>query len=230
MVTQQELSSPLFLLNLKAYPVGLGPGALYIGRRLGRLGKRYGVNVAIAPVPSLMGWLSRELPIPVISQHADPRLPGASTGYVIPAALKAAGVKGSLLNHAEHPLAPEVLKETAHMLEAEGLAAVVCAGDEKQAVMLAELCHPPYLAVEPPELIGGKVSVSKARPEVVSGTVEAVRRVSPNTCVLCGAGVHDREDVRKALELGAKGVLLASAVAAAKNPEEAMKELLAGFK
>jgi len=89
--------------------------------------------------------------------------------------------------------------------------------------------RPDYIAVEPPELIGGNRSVSTARPEVVSGTVEAVRRVSPSTLVLCGAGVHARGDVARALELGADGVLVASAVTRSGDPRVAIAELLAGF-
>jgi len=106
--------------------------------------------------------------------------------------------------------------------------AVVCAADVGAARVLAKT-RPPYLAVEPPELIGGDRAVSTARPEVVSGTVSAVRAVSPGTLVLCGAGVHDRRDVARALELGAEGVLVASAVTRAPDTERAIRELLAGY-
>ena len=37
------------------------------------------------------------------------------------------------------------------------------------------------------------------------------------------------EDVKKALKLGAKGVLVSSAVAKAKNPEKALRELVKGL-
>jgi triosephosphate isomerase len=47
--------------------------------------------------------------------------------------------------------------------------------------------------------------------------------------VLCGAGVKNGEDVRKAKELGAKGILVASGVVKAENPEEAIRDLLEGF-
>ena len=105
---------------------------------------------------------------------------------------------------------------------------MVCARDVEHAERLAAF-HPPYLAVEPPELIGGRISVSTARPEVVQGSVAAVRAVSPETLVLCGAGVHDRNDVRTALRLGAQGVLVASAVTRAADPRAAIAELLEGF-
>ncbi|MBD3303718.1 triose-phosphate isomerase, partial [Candidatus Woesearchaeota archaeon] len=80
---------------------------------------------------------------------------------------------------------------------------------------------PDFIAIEPKELIGGKISVSKARPELIRETVKAVK-----TKVLCGAGINTRQDVKTALKLGAKGVLVASAVAKAKNPGKALKALI----
>ncbi|MEK6851522.1 MAG: triose-phosphate isomerase, partial [Candidatus Thermoplasmatota archaeon] len=88
---------------------------------------------------------------------------------------------------------------------------------------------PDYLAVEPPELIGGNVSVTSARPEVITKAVERIRAVDPHVLVLCGAGVKSGRDVAKALELGTVGVLLASGVVKAKNPEKALRDLAKGL-
>src|SRR5207249_2583805 len=71
---------------------------------------------------------------------------------------------------------------------------------------------PEYVAIEPPELIGGDVSVTRAKPEVVSGAVARIRKVNPRVEVLCGAGVRTAKDVARAIELGTVGVLLASGV------------------
>lgn len=147
---------------------------------------------------------------------------------MVPETLRAAKVRGSLVNHSEHPLRDEEVGWAVSRLKGLGLLAVVCAKDVEHARRLAAF-RPPYLAVEPPELIGGKVSVATARPEVVRESVRAVRIVSPETVVLCGAGVQDRRDVRRALELGAEGVLVASAVARAPDPAAAIDELLTGF-
>jgi len=142
--------------------------------------------------------------------------------------VEAAGAKGSLVNHSEHPLGIPDIEDVVRRLSGRGLVAVVCAADVSRARRLAET-HAPYIAVEPPELIGGDKAVSTARPEVVSGTVSAVHSVAPLTRVLCGAGVHDRHDVARAIELGADGVLVASAVTRAPNAERAIRELLAGY-
>jgi triosephosphate isomerase len=219
---------PLLVVNLKAYPSSIGPGALRIGLALDRLGRRAGVPVAIAPAAADLGVLAARLRLPVLAQHVDAFSAGARTGYMLPESVAASGGRGSLVNHSEHRLRPPAIRETVRRLIGQGLVPLLCATDVANARDLARL-EAPYLAVEPPELIGGTQSVSSARPEVVSGTVAAVRQVAPRTHVLCGAGVHDRTDVRRALELGAEGILVASAVTRAPDPARAIHELLSGF-
>ncbi|MDH5791491.1 MAG: triose-phosphate isomerase, partial [Candidatus Bathyarchaeota archaeon] len=84
---------------------------------------------------------------------------------------------------------------------------------------------PDAIAIEPPELIGTGTPVSKARPEVVSGAVDAVHRIDPEIEVLCGAGITNGEDAAAALRLGARGVLVASGVVKAGDPHRALLEL-----
>ncbi len=222
------LGAPLLLLNLKTFPTILGERSLRIAEALERAGRSAGVAVAIAPPAPELARVASGVRIPVISQHVDPIEPGSSTGFVPVAALAPAGARGSLVNHSEHPLRPPAIRTVVRQLADARLAAVVCARDAGVAGRLARL-RPPYLAVEPPELIGGRRSVSTARPEVVASTVATVRAAATGTRVLCGAGVHDRRDVRRAIELGSAGVLVASAVARAARPRAAIEELLAGF-
>ncbi len=225
----RSLGLPLFILNLKSYPQRLGTGATRVGRAFEERLQARGIAGALAPAAADLGVLARELSIPVIAQHADPHEAGARTGYLVPEAIAAAGGRGSLVNHSEHPLPLAVIGTTMHRLRSLGLVGVLCARGVADARRLAAF-RPPYLAVEPPELIGGTRSVSTAGPTVVSRTVQAVRTVSPETHVLCGAGIHNRFDVWKALALGAEGILVASAVARAEDPGAAIDELLAGFR
>lgn len=90
--------------------------------------------------------------------------------------------------------------------------------------------HPDYVAIEPPELIGGNVSVTDANPAVVSGTVTAIRSVAKGIGILTGAGVKNGRDVSKAIALGTDGVLLASGVAKAKNPRAVLLDLASGIR
>ena len=85
---------------------------------------------------------------------------------------------------------------------------------------------PNFLAVEPPELIGGDISVTTANPKIVSGSVEAVKDIDNNVKVLCGAGVKNGIDVSRAIELGSVGVLLASGIIKAKNKEMVIRDLI----
>ncbi len=216
------------MVNLKTYPTALGAGAERIARVLEELGRAAGVRVAIAPATADLSRVTATTSLPVLAQHVDPVAPGAHTGFTPPEAAQAAGAWGSLVNHSEHPLSPAAARETALRLAQLHLVAVVCARDLAASRRLGRV-QPPYLAIEPPDLIGGDRAVSTARPEVVEGAVRAVAAVSPTTAVLCGAGVHDRRDVSKALELGAAGILVASAVAKASSPRDAIAELLSGF-
>jgi triosephosphate isomerase (EC 5.3.1.1) len=57
---------------------------------------------------------------------------------------------------------------------------------------------PDYVAVEPSGLIGSVISVSEVGSGVVTGSVEAVKRINPAVQFLCGAGISKGEDlVRK---------------------------------
>ncbi len=200
-----------------------------MGASLAHEARRLGLAAALCPSAPDLAALAASLPFPVLAQHVDVDEPGPHTGAVVAEAVAAAGGAGSLLNHSEHPIPEAEVGRTVARLLAVGLVPLVCARDVDEARKLARF-HPPYLAVEPPELIGGDRSVATAQPEVVRGAVRAVQEVSPATLVLCGAGVRDRNDVRIALELGAVGVLVASAVTRAADPAEAIGELLAGYR
>jgi len=109
-----------------------------------------------------------------------------------------------------------------------GLITVVCANNLTTTSAVVAL-GPDFIAIEPPELIGTGISVSKANPEVVTGAVRIVQRMDPAVRVLCGAGISKGEDVATALKLGTEGVLLASGVIKAKDPKTVLEELAKGI-
>jgi len=84
--------------------------------------------------------------------------------------------------------------------------------------------------VEPPELIGSGIAVSKAKPELIERTVSAARKAGYGGRILCGAGIVSGEDVAKAVELGADGVLVASSVVKAADWESKVRELANSLK
>ena len=163
----------------------------------------------------------------VWSQHLDPVGKGSFTGWLQPDNAIERGAKGTIINHAEHKVNIKHVKELMNQLPSS-FPICACAADVDEAHQLAEL-GPTFIAVEPPELIGGDISVTTADPTIVSDTVTAVQSINPDVRVLCGAGVKDGDDVRTAVELGAHGVLLASGVTKAKNVEDVLANLVAGL-
>jgi len=137
--------------------------------------------------------------------------------------VKEAGAIGTLVNHSERRLNLADIDEIIMRARANDLVSVVCSNNASVSSAVAAL-KPNMIAVEPPELIGTGIPVSKAKPEVVSGTVELVRRVNRDVVLLCGAGITRGEDVAAALRLGTEGVLVASGIVKAKDPYAALME------
>jgi triosephosphate isomerase (TIM) len=219
---------PRILVNAKAYPEVTGAdGCLALARACAAAAPG---SIALAPPLAELAGLARrpDLGIPIFAQHCDPREPGAATGWITAEALRAAGAMGAIVNHAEHKVQHADVAAIVRRLHAVGLSSLVCADSLAEARALAAF-QPTMLAVEPPELIGGDVSVTSADPAIVRDAADAVRRIAPDTLVLCGAGVKTGADVAAALGLGACGVLLASGVVKAKDPTAALKDLAAGL-
>ncbi|MCX8198212.1 MAG: triose-phosphate isomerase [Candidatus Micrarchaeota archaeon] len=207
---------PIIALNLKAYPESLGKRGLELCQIAAEVSLLSGVRIIAAPQAVDLREAALACP-DVFAQHVDSAPQGACTGMLTAEAIRDAGAKGSLLNHSEHRLPENEIAKTIARLKEAGLESMLCAKDAEESGRLAKY-EPTFIAVEPPELIGSGISVSTAKPEVVRSSVEAVASVN-STPVLCGAGVSNAEDVRKAIELGAAGVLLASAFVKAKDPK-----------
>jgi triosephosphate isomerase len=159
----------------------------------------------------------------------DPIKPGAFTGHVSALALKEAGVIGTLINHSERKLDLEKVRECVQKTKEYGLISVCCSANVNESIEIAKF-NPDFIAYEPPELIGSGISVSQTKPEVVTETVNKVKNVNPNIKVLCGAGITKGEDVKKALELGTVGVLLASGVVKAAKPKDVLIDFAKSIK
>jgi triosephosphate isomerase len=56
--------------------------------------------------------------------------------------------------------------------------------------------------------------------------VEAIKQVNPGVEVLCGAGITTGEDVARAIELGSRGVLIASGVVKAEDQRAAIEDMV----
>ena len=217
------MSGPLVVVNFKTYQTAHGASAESLARAMSSIETEASM-IAVVSAFDLSAVVSAAPDLEVWCQHLDPVGFGSNTGWLHPATAIERGASGTLVNHAEHKVS---LEHVAMLLEQvpEGFEVCACAADVKEAIALAAL-GPDFVAVEPPELIGGDVSVTSADPEIVSGTARAVRDVSASVGILCGAGVKSGSDVSKAIELGTSGVLLASGVTKSADPVASLKDLI----
>jgi len=214
---------PLIALNLKAYPESTGEKGLKLCETAAMVSMVSGVRILICPDATLLREAVK-IGCEVFAQEVSGQEAGAHTGWTTAAQLSDAGVRGSLINHSEHRIAPSEIENAIAQLDANKLESMVCAKDAQESATLAKL-KPTFVAVEPPELIGSGVSVSTAKPEVVSDTVKMIRKAAPSVGVICGAGVSNATDVKRAFELGVDGVLLASAYVKARDPKKLLEEM-----
>lgn len=223
-MTAVKLKLPTILVNFKCYVEATGKQALRLAEIAGEISEETGVTLAVAPQFTDLPAVVQRSRIPVFSQHIDPVKPGSFTGHVLAEAVREAGAWGSLINHSERRLPLEDVKTCVGRAGEVGLTTVVCA-DTPQACGKIAAFNPDIIAIEPPELIGTGIPVSKAKPEVVTGALKAVEAVNPAVPVLCGAGITVGADVEAALKLGTKGVLLASGVVKAPEPRRVLAKM-----
>ncbi|ABR55399.1 Triose-phosphate isomerase [Methanococcus vannielii SB] len=213
------------IINYKTYSESTGKNGLKIAKAAEKVSDESGITIAVAPQFLDLKTILNEVSIPVYAQHMDPVVSGSSTGHISSESLKDAGVFGTLLNHSEKRMQLFDIEKCIEISNKLDLKTVVCTNNIPVSKAVSAL-NPTSIAVEPPELIGSGIPVSKANPEIVSGTVLEVRSINKSVEILCGAGISKGEDLKAAIELGTNGVLLASGIVRAKNVEDAIRELI----
>ncbi len=207
------------LVNLKAYDCD----AVAVAETAAAVADDTGARIAVAPQAAQLSAVAAT-GVDTWAQHVDPIGHGSHTGSTHATAVSDAGATGTLLNHSERRLKLSAIDGSIEVAESAGLETVVCANNPEQVGAVAAL-GPDAVAVEPPELIGGDVSVASADPEIVTAAVDAAA-VDESVEVFCGAGIATGDDVAAAAELGADGVLLASGVALAADSESVLRDLV----
>jgi triosephosphate isomerase len=217
----------LFIINFKNYDEISGANALKLAKITEKISKKYRIKIAVAPPQHLLSEIAK-FSIPVLAQHVDVANTGSTTGFIVPEIIKKSKVSGSLINHSEHRISEKDITELVSRLKKLDMISVVCVKDVDEAKKYAKL-NPDYIAIEPSELIGTGKAVSKEKPEVITKSVIAVKQAGNSTKLLCGAGIVTGDDVAKAIQLGAKGVLVASGIVKAKNWNNIIKEFASAF-
>ncbi len=220
------MKKPVLIVNTKAYMEGTGKRAERLAQACGKLPGSIRAKVILAVQPADLIRTSSH--VTTFAQHIDDVQPGSHTGHVLAESVKAAGAKGTLINHSERRLTLQEIKKRIERAKQLRLTTVVCVPKTSMVSNVAAL-GPDYVAIEPPELIGTGNSVSKAKPDVIREAVRLARETDKRVRVLCGAGIATEEDVSRALELGTHGVLLASGVVKARSQGQALKKVLRGF-
>ncbi|MBT4059040.1 MAG: triose-phosphate isomerase [Euryarchaeota archaeon] len=219
----------LIVVNFKTYETAHGVGAEQLARAMEAADAASDAAdfVAVVSAFDLASVVAAAPNLQVWTQHLDPVGFGSNTGWLHPSTALERGASGTIINHAEHKVSLEHVEKLLAQLP-DGFPVCACAADLDEAKALAAL-SPTMIAVEPPELIGGDISVTSADPEIVSRTAAVVKSVNPDVRVLCGAGVKNGADVAMAITLGTEGVLLASGVTKATDPEAVLADLVSSL-
>ncbi len=219
------MKKALIVVNFKTYAEGMGENAVRIAKYCEEVSNDVGIEIIACPQIPDIYRVKSSVRIPVFSQHIDGVGMGSHTGHITAECVSSAGASGTLINHSERRLFLSDIDSANQSAKKAGLKTIVCTNNVAVTTAAATFA-PDYVAIEPPELIGSGIPVSKADPGIVSGSVKAVKKIAPDVEVLCGAGISKGDDVAAALELGTIGVLLASGVIKAKNPKAALWELV----
>ena len=212
-----KLNEPMIIVNFKTFLESTGKKAVELARQAEKVSKETGVQIVIVPQFVDLTKIAESVEIPVFAQHLDPIKPGNSTGHILAEAIKEAGAAGTLINHSERPLRLIDIQASIELAREQNLVSCVCANNPATSVAVAAL-KPDITSIEPPELIGTGIPVSKAKPEIITNTTVLVHKIDKDMPILCGAGISQAEDVSMALKLGTLGVLVASGIVKAKDP------------
>jgi len=212
-----KVKTPVIIVNFKTFLESTGQKAVELARTAEKVTRETGTYIVVAPQFADLARVADAVEIPVFAQHIDPIKPGSNTGHVLAESVESAGAVGTLINHSERQLKLSEIESIIELCREKNLASCVCANNPGTSAAAAAM-HPDVVSLEPPELIGTGVAVSKAQPQVVTHTVNLVRKVNSDVTILCGAGITQSVDVAAALKLGTSGVLVASGIVKAKDP------------
>ena len=216
-----KIKPPFFEIGPKAFLYG--EEMLKLAKVIDKTALKYDLDVIVTPQYTDIRLLSENTErILVFAQHMDYLTPGRGLGSVLPEAVKAAGAKGVMLNHAEKPISMEAIEKTIRRAEEVGLATIVCADTVEDVKNIARLA-PDMIVAEPTELIGtGTTSDSN----YVLETIKTVKEINPDIMVLQGAGISNGKDVYDTIKLGAQATGTTSGIMKSDRPYEMVEEML----
>ena len=217
----------MFIINCKNYEEIAGEKIIKLAKIAEKISKKYKIKIAIAPPHHLIPLITK-FGIIVLAQHLDDKKVGSTTGFMIPEIIKKSKIDGSIINHSEHRITENEIKNLVKRLKKLKLKTIVCVKNVSEAKKYAKI-NPTFIAIEPPELIGTGRAISTEKPQLITNSINAVQSAKNSTKLLCGAGIVSAEDVSRAVELGSKGILVASGIIKAKNWERILSDFSRGL-
>ncbi|MBQ7381011.1 MAG: triose-phosphate isomerase [Clostridia bacterium] len=219
------IREPFFEYGPKCYMYG--DVLLDMAKGLDELAEKYDVDIILdIPDTEIYNIAKNTKRIHVYSQHMDSIPVGRGMGRTLPEALKAAGAVGVMLNHAEHKLTLEEIKEAIARADEVGLATMVCADSVDEVKEIAKL-GPNILVAEPTELIGTGKPADK---EYVDEVIRCIREINPDIKPFPSAGISKGEDCYNIIKAGSSASGCSSAIAKAEKPLELAEEMIAAVR
>ena len=227
MLKNYKISEPFFEYGPKCYMYG--ETLLSMAKGLEKLAVKYGVDVVLDIPDTEIYNIAHNVDtkrVHVYSQHMDSIPVGRGMGRTLPEALKAAGVVGVMLNHAEHKLSIEEIEKAIKRADEVGLATMVCADSIEEVKAVARLA-PNILVAEPTELIGTGKPADKA---YVDEVIRVIREINPDIKPFPSAGISKGEDCYNIIKAGSSASGCSSAIAKAANPLSLAEEMIAAVR
>lgn len=189
----------------------------------GHAGAEHGVTILLT-VPTALVAPVHDLGsgVRVLAQGMDLERPGPSMNRVTAESLVDAGAWGVMLNHDTDPLDALQLQAAIGRALEVGLATVVCAATEDEAVLAARWGADVVL-LEPPALIG--TDASAPRPWIL-GSTKAVHRAGQRVLAMHAGGVATPEVARSVMAARADGTGSTSGVLSATDSEVAVRDFI----
>ncbi len=197
---------PKIFINFKHYENAVGFNVTKLLDEFSNIKEQDNIFYCLSPIDLRLNEKYKNLNI--FAQGVNASGYGAFTGSISIESLKSIGINGTILNHSENRIDPNLIQKIVEKSKKLNFTVVLCA-ENLDEIKKYSLLRPDYIAYEPPELIGGTISVSSSKPDIIE---DAAKICHEKTDLLVGAGIKTSEDVSKSIELGASGVLVASGI------------------
>ena len=220
-----KISEPFFEYGPKCYMYG--ETLLEMAKGLDKLAEKYDMDIVLdIPDTEIYNVAKNVKRVHVYSQHMDSIPVGRGMGRTLPEAVKAAGAKGVMLNHAEHKLTIEEIAAAIQRADELGLATMVCADSIEEVKAIAKLA-PNIIVAEPSELIGTGKPADKA---YVDEVIRVIKEINPDIKPFPSAGITKGEDCYNIIKAGASASGCSSAIAKAKDPLKLAEEMISAVR